>query len=130
MEDRFAKYMESSSVSGSNTFEFDRIGFMSGSSSLTEESQEQIQNIATIMRAYPSVHVTVGGHTDSRGSAAANRELSRARAEAVADGLTKAGVPADRLHPQGFGDSKAIADNSTEAGRTRNRRVTLEVTAR
>lgn len=130
MEDRFAKYMESPSISGSNTFEFDRIEFMSGSSSLTEESREQIQNIATIMRAYPSVHVTVGGHTDNRGNAAANRELSRARAEAVADGLTKAGVPADRLYPQGFGDSKAIADNSTEAGRTQNRRVTLEVTAR
>jgi outer membrane protein OmpA-like peptidoglycan-associated protein len=130
MEDRVAKYVESPSVSGSNTFDFDRIGFMSGSSSLTEESREQIQNIATIMRAYPSVHVTVGGHTDNKGNAAANRELSRARAEAVADALTRTGIPTDRVQPQGFGDSKPIADNSTEAGRTRNRRVTLEVTAR
>ena len=82
------------------------------------------------MRAYPSVHVTVGGHTDNQGDAAANRELSTARAEAVADALKKAGGPADRVHAQGFGASRPIADNSTEAGRARNRRVTLEVTAR
>jgi OOP family OmpA-OmpF porin len=130
MEERFTKYVESPSVSGSNTFDFDRIEFMSGSSSLTGESREQVQNIAAIMRAYPSVHVTVGGHTDNQGDAAANLELSTARAEAVADALKKAGGPADRVHAQGFGDSRPIADNSTEAGRARNRRVTLEVTAR
>jgi outer membrane protein OmpA-like peptidoglycan-associated protein len=130
MEERFTKYVESPSISGSNTFDFDRIGFMSGSSSLTGESREQVQNIATIMRAYPSVHVTVGGHTDNQGDAAANRELSTARAEAVADALKKAGGPADRVHAQGFGASRPIADNSTEAGRAQNRRVTLEVTAR
>ena len=130
MEERFTKYVESSSVSGSNTFDFDRIGFTSGSSSLTNESREQIQNIAMIMRAYPSVHVTVGGHTDNQGNAADNRKLSTARAEAVADALKKAGGPADRVHAQGFGASRPIADDSTEAGRTRNRRVTLEVTAR
>ena len=130
MEERFTKYVESSSVSGSNTFDFDRIGFTSGSSSLTNQSREQIQNIAAIMRAYPSVHVTVGGHTDNEGNAADNRELSTARAAAVADALKKAGGGADRVHAQGFGASRPIADNSTEAGRARNRRVTLEVTAR
>ena len=130
MEERFTKYVESPSVSEVDTFEFDRIGFMSGSSSLTGESREQIQNIATILRAYPSVHVIVGGHTDNQGNAAVNRELSTARAEAVADALKNAAAPADRVHAQGFGDSKPIADNSTEAGRARNRRVTLEVTAR
>jgi len=82
------------------------------------------------MRAYPSVHVIVGGHTDNQGNADVNRELSTARAEAVADALKNAAAPADRVHAQGFGDSKPIADNSTEAGRARNRRVTLEVTAR
>jgi len=130
MEERFTKYVESPSVSGLNTFDLDRIGFTSGSSSLTGESREQIQNIATIMRAYPSVHVIVGGHTDNQGNAAINRELSTARAETVAEALQRAGGPADRVHAQGFGDSKPIADNSTEEGRARNRRVTLEVTAR
>ena len=130
MEERFTKYVESPSVSGLNTFDLDRIGFTSGSSSLTGESREQIQNIAIIMRAYPSVQVTVCGHTDNQGNAAINRELSTARAEAVAEALQRAGGPADRVHAQGFGDSKPIADNSTEAGRAQNRRVTLEVTAR
>jgi len=130
MEDRLATYVESPSASGSNVFTFDRIEFMPGSSSLTQGSNEQIDNIAAIMRAYPSAQVTVGGHTDNSGSSAANMELSKARAESVADALTRNGVSADRVQSEGFGDSRPVADNSSEDGRLQNRRVTLEVTSR
>lgn len=130
MEDRLTMYVESPSASGSNVFTFDRIAFMPGSSSLTQDSKEQIDNVAAIMRAYPSAHVTVGGHTDNSGSSAANMELSKARAESVADALTRNGVSADRVESEGFGDSRPVADNSSEDGRLQNRRVTLEVTSR
>lgn len=130
MEDRLTTYIETPSAAGSNVFTFDRISFMTGSSSLTEESREQINNVCAIMRAYPSAQVTVSGHTDNVGSSAANMELSKARAEAVADALARGGVASDRVHAEGFGDSKPIADNSTDAGRAQNRRVALEVTSR
>src|SRR5262245_1983507 len=130
MEDRLATYVESPSASGSNVFTFDLIAFMPGSSSLTQDSNEQIDNIAAIMRAYPSAQVTIGGHTDNSGSSAANMELSKARAESVADALTRNGVNADRVQSEGFGDSRPVADNTTEDGRVQNRRVTLEVTSR
>jgi len=130
MEDNLANYAGSPSSAAPNTFIFDRIAFMSGSSSLTDESREQIQNVATILRAYPTVQCTVGGHSDNVGSSSANMSLSTARAEAVADALTRAGVSADRVHPEGYGDTKPIADNSTEAGRAQNRRVTLDVAGR
>jgi OmpA-OmpF porin, OOP family len=129
MEDNLASYAASPGAP-SETFIFDRIAFMSGSSSLTEQSREQIDNVAAILRAYPAVHVTVGGHSDNVGNSSANMSLSTARAESVADALTKAGVTADRVHPEGYGDSRPIADNSTEAGRSQNRRVTLDVTDR
>jgi OOP family OmpA-OmpF porin len=129
MEDNLASYAERPSA-GSNSFTFDRISFMTGSSSLTDESREQIENVAAILRAYPSMHVTVGGHSDNVGSSSANLALSTARAESVADALTRAGVTANRVHPEGFGDAKPIADNSTESGRAQNRRVTLDVIER
>lgn len=129
MEDNLASYAARPSM-GSESFIFDRISFMSGSSSLTDESREQIENVAAILRAYPAMHVTVGGHSDNVGSSSANLALSTARAESVADALTKAGVTANRVHPEGFGDAKPIADNSTESGRAQNRRVTLDVIER
>src|SRR5262245_35687054 len=128
MEDNLASYAER--PIGTESFTFDRISFMSGSSSLTDESREQIENVAAILRAYPAMQVTVGGHSDNVGSSSANLALSTARAESVADALTKAGVTANRVHPEGFGDAKPIADNSTESGRAQNRRVTLDVSER
>ena len=110
--------------------DFDRISFETGSAKLTTESSEQLHNIATILRAYPNATVTVSGHTDSVGNEQANRNLSTARAKAVANSLTSDGVESNRVKAEGYGSLKPLADNSTEAGRARNRRVTLEVAAR
>jgi OmpA-OmpF porin, OOP family len=125
-EDRLAMYL-GSIASGSTAIEFDRIGFDTGSATLTPQSHEQISNVAAILRAYPKATVTVSGHTDNRGDEEANQALSRARAETVASALTEAGVAAERVNAQGFGSKKPVADNSTEQGREQNRRVVLEV---
>jgi K(+)-stimulated pyrophosphate-energized sodium pump len=112
------------------TFNFDRIAFDSDSSGLTAESNQQLDNIATILRAYPRASVTIAGYTDSSGSEAANLALSRARANAVAARLTAAGVSSERVHAAGYGSEMPMADNSTEAGRAQNRRVDLEAGVR
>jgi OOP family OmpA-OmpF porin len=128
-EDRLSRYL-TSAVSGGTTMDFDRISFETGSAQLTAGSAEQLHNIATILRAYPRAAVTVSGHTDNVGNEQANRNLSTARAKAVANSLTSDGVESDRVSAEGYGSLKPVADNSTEAGRAQNRRVTLEVAVR
>jgi Ca2+-transporting ATPase len=126
IEDRVSRYLESAG-GGSMKVNLDRVGFERGSSTLTPQSRRQVENLAAILRAYPKATVVVAGHTDNIGSAADNLALSRARAESVARALTNAGVAADRVRAEGYGSQLPMADNSTEDGRSQNRRVTLEV---
>jgi K(+)-stimulated pyrophosphate-energized sodium pump len=70
----------------------------------------------------------VGGFTDSTGDAQRNLQLSRDRANAVMAQLVNFGVAPDRLEAQGYGEQFPIGDNSTEAGRAMNRRVSMNVT--
>ena len=106
----------------------DRVAFDRGSTRLTPQAQEQIGNIAAILRTYPKATVVIAGHTDNMGSEPANLALSRARSETVASELRNAGVAADRLRVEAYGSERPVADNSTEQGRAENRRVTLDVT--
>jgi len=129
VEQRLSMYLAMAHP-GVATFNFDRIAFDSDSAVLTSDSNEQLDNIAIILQAYPRANVTIAGHTDSSGSEARNLALSRARADAVAARLTAAGVSADRVHAEGHGSEKPAADNSTEAGRAHNRRVELEASVR
>ena len=82
---------------------------------------------AAIARAHPDSTITIVGHTDSSGSAAANNALSRDRAQSTRDYLIARGVAITRLQTEGRGSSEPIADNSTPEGRAKNRRVTLYV---
>jgi OmpA-OmpF porin, OOP family len=128
-EDRLSLYL-ASATPGETTITLDRIAFDSDSAVLTAESTEQLDNIATILRAYPRAHVAVVGHTDSAGDEAANVVLSRARAHNVAAKLTANGVQPQRVHAEGYGSQRPMADNATEEGRAQNRRVELGVTVR
>lgn len=104
------------------------IRFASGSATLTADNADLLAQAATALRAAPAgTRVEVGGHSDNSGDAAANETLSRARAEAVVAALVAQGVPADRLQARGYGASQPIADNATEEGRARNRRMTFTV---
>jgi outer membrane protein OmpA-like peptidoglycan-associated protein len=116
--------------SSSTWLNFDRLTFDSGSATLRRDSSEQVDNIAAILKAYPNVHLTLAGFTDDVGSAERNLELSRERAETVKTELVARGVSPDRLVTQGFGEQSATADNSGDAGRALDRRVSLQVTQR
>lgn len=127
MEDRLIAFLGSSDAGTSTSLDFDRIGFETGSASLTQASREQIDAIATVLKAYPSAHVTVSGHTDNTGDESANLALSRSRAQTVATALTTLGVSSNRVRAEGHGSRNPIADNATEQGRAENRRVVLQV---
>ena len=102
------------------------VEFETNSATLRPVSQAVLNRVAESMRAWPEVRVEIGGHTDSRGSDAHNLDLSRRRAESVREYLVAAGVAPSQLATQGYGESAPIADNATEDGRNRNRRVELK----
>jgi outer membrane protein OmpA-like peptidoglycan-associated protein len=98
--------------------------FDSSKTTIKAASLPMLDEVAQLMKAHPEVkHVAVEGHTDSMGDPAFNKQLSEGRAKAVRAYLVEKGVAADRLSAKGFGQTKPIADNKTEAGRAANRRV-------
>ena len=95
-----------------------------------EESYGDIKNLADFMNQYPQTTTTVEGHTDSIGSDAYNQGLSERRANAVRNVLVNQyGVDGSRVNAVGYGKTRPVADNATDAGRAINRRVEAEVEA-
>lgn len=109
-------------------FNFDRLVFETASATLRPESQEQLNNIAAILVAYPNVHLKVGGYTDNVGGPQQNLQLSQERAKNVVAELVRKGISPERLTAEGYGEQYPVADNSTEEGRAQNRRVSMRVT--
>ena len=108
-------------------FSFDRLVFDTGKATLKSESQEQINNINEILKAFPAVTLKFGGYTDNAGNPQANLKLSQERAEAVMAEIVKLGIDKARLAAEGYGDQHPVADNATEEGRQKNRRVDCRV---
>lgn len=97
--------------------------FATNSSTLSTPSRAALDKFATSLQNNPDTDVEIYGHTDSTGSDAINNPLSVRRAESVYNYLNSKGVSGLRMSYEGFGSSQPIADNSTAAGRTENRRV-------
>ena len=100
--------------------------FDTGQATIKAESKTTLQSIADLLKQEPSLRLEIQGHTDNVGAAEGNRRLSDARAAAVKQYLVSTfGVAGDRLTTTGLGDTKPVADNATDAGRSLNRRVEL-----
>ncbi|HTN69124.1 MAG TPA: OmpA family protein [Dysgonamonadaceae bacterium] len=97
--------------------------FATNSSTLNAASRSSLDKFATSLQNNPDTDVRIYGHTDSTGSDAINNPLSQRRAEAVYNYLLSRGVSGNRIESQGFGSSEPVADNTTVAGRSQNRRV-------
>lgn len=101
------------------------VSFESGSASVNAALHPTLDKIAATLNEYPASTITVIGHTDNVGEANANLDLSRRRAGAVADYLAQRGISRSRMAVEGRGESEAVADNATEAGRSQNRCVEM-----
>jgi OmpA-OmpF porin, OOP family len=130
VENKLILFIQDSSkpVDANTWFDFDRLLFDTGSATLQPASNEQLSNIAAILKAYPNVKIKIGGYTDNTGDKAANLKLSQDRADNVKAELIQLGVDPGRVDAQGYGEDHPVADNSTEEGRQKNRRISLRVT--
>jgi len=100
--------------------------FDSGRAQLKDGSTRVMVNALEMIRSHPGRRILVAGHTDNVGNPQGNLKLSAARAEAVRDWLVDAsGMAPTQFAIQGYGDTRPVADNDTEAGRAQNRRVEI-----
>ncbi|HOF98417.1 MAG TPA: OmpA family protein [Paludibacteraceae bacterium] len=108
---------------------FQNIEFEFGSSQLTKQAYDLLDQIYAILNSNSTAwtKITVSGHTDNIGPKSVNQQLSIARAQAVKDYLVKKGIPASAITVAGYGEDKPIASNDTPAGRQKNRRVEFEI---
>lgn len=102
------------------------ITFDTGKATINPQSETVLNEIVTLMKDNGEWRFEVQGHTDNVGAAAANATLSQQRAAAVVSWLTKNGVEASRLVAKGYGDTAPVADNTSDEGRAKNRRVELK----
>lgn len=107
---------------------FPDVTFAVDSTTISPQMRDTLDGVAQSMIDYPNSLIDVMGHTDSTGSEQYNLDLSRRRAESVANYLVSRGVSRARIETIGYGEQYPIADNSTAAGRSENRRVEIRIT--
>jgi outer membrane protein OmpA-like peptidoglycan-associated protein len=108
------------------TFKSDFL-FSVNSSTLLPGAYDELERVAQVLNQYPQTTMRISGHTDSKGSEEYNQNLSERRAQSVKNALTGMGVDPARMTVIGYGKSKPIASNATEAGRQQNRRVEIRI---
>ena len=101
------------------------VTFKSGSAQLTSEAMSILSGVAEQLKLYPDINIKLIGHTDSRGNADNNKQLSYARAKRVTDFFVEQGIESSRMRYIGRGELEPRASNETSEGRALNRRVEL-----
>jgi OOP family OmpA-OmpF porin len=101
------------------------INFDTNKATIKPESTGIIDQIVELMKSQSSLKITIEGHTDSQGLPAANKTLSLNRAKSVIKAISAGGINQSRMIAVGWGQEKPVADNRTEEGRAKNRRVEI-----
>jgi len=99
------------------------IQFEINNSTVQREAEEKLDTVVTFMRKYPGTTAVIEGHTDEVGTSADNMRLSQSRADSMVNYLASKGIARTRLQAVGYGETRPIADNSTQIGKRLNRRV-------
>ncbi len=103
----------------------DAITFDFAQSAVKPQFYGVLNNLASTLNQFPQTRIQIAGHTDNVGSDASNLQLSQQRANSVRSYLAGSGVAPDRMQAVGYGETRPIADNSTDYGRAQNRRVEI-----
>ena len=106
----------------------EKVQFEFAKAELLPQSKKLLDEVVKIMKEHPEIeNIRIEGHTDSDASDGYNLKLSNNRAAAVRSYLESQGVEGNRMESKGFGESKPIADNNTDAGKEQNRRVEIHI---
>jgi outer membrane protein OmpA-like peptidoglycan-associated protein len=116
------------SIKVGNSYVINNIYYNSNSAELMEESKNVLKTFADYLKEHPGMKIEIQGHTDNVGNASANQALSANRAFTVKALIESYGIEGSRITAKGFGSSKPITDNTTEAGRAKNRRTEFLIT--
>ena len=117
------KVSEGSKLDADEPIVLNNVFFESGSSDLLNASFYELNKVADMILADPSIKIQVNGHTDNVGNESNNLALSQKRAESVVSYLVGRGIKQDRLIAKGFGEKVSVAENGSEVGRSKNRRT-------
>ncbi|RFM27256.1 OmpA family protein [Deminuibacter soli] len=131
IEDQLVRFLnDNTAVAGKDVwFDFDNLNFATNSAVITSESNEQVKNIAAIVKAYPKLKIKIGGYTDKTGDSTANLKLSQQRADATLAALKAENVsPAQLLGAEGYGSQFAkAAANAPDEEKKKDRRISVGV---
>ena len=106
----------------------EKVMFDYNKATIKVESNDLLNEVADIIKKYPTLKkIAIEGHTDGDGSAKYNKKLSQKRADSVKKFLVAAGVEGERLEATGYGEDKPIADNDSDEGKEKNRRVEFNI---
>ncbi|WP_274476547.1 OmpA family protein [Mangrovimonas aestuarii] len=105
------------------------VTFATNKATLTDQAKQNLDAVADVFNEFPDTNLMVEGHTDDTGAEDYNMKLSKQRAQSVVDYLISKGVSSGRFTVQAFGETKPRFDNSTDEGRSKNRRVEIGISA-
>lgn len=106
---------------------FSNLQFSSAKADISASSLPSLDKMASLLQAHPEWQLSLSGHTDSEGTEAFNQTLSEKRSEAVKQYLVSKGVNASRITTRGYGQTKPLAANDSEAAKGKNRRVEMDI---
>lgn len=121
------KAIELSNLKKDAKIVLNNVFFETGSAKLKPTSYAELGRLTLLLNENTNLRIEISGHTDNKGSQSANQKLSEARAKAVVDFLIAEGIPSERLSYVGYAFDQPIADNNTEEGRAKNRRVEFKI---
>lgn len=117
----------SASTPEAKTIRLENVSFESGASTLNDKAKAELDILVSLLNKYPKMTIEIGSHTDSEGEDAANLQLTEARAKALLDYLVEKKVDGSRLKAKGYGETKPVDSNDTEAGRAKNSRTEFQI---
>lgn len=104
-------------------FVFEELQFAANQATLASEFIPELERVVRLMHVRPNMRIRIEGHADSTGSYELNLELSKVRAQSVANYFMQSGIASDRVETIGYASTRPLVSNATEEGRKRNRRI-------